>query len=165
MTDLCDALSGFMTRLLGPGALLSLVRLSGGANMESWSFAWGVDGGMAGYVLRRAPSAAYMADRPFGHGDEAALVQAAFAAGVRAPEVVGVLAEGDGLGTGYVMRRVAGEVSPAKILADPPPSLLDDLGRELAPLSDARPRHPLNISRMVGSVRDAMAGGAARMAA
>ncbi|KTD99909.1 phosphotransferase family protein, partial [Sphingopyxis sp. H115] len=92
----------------------------------------GAGGAVAGYVLRRAPSAAYMADRPFGHGDEAALVMAAHGAGVRAPEVVGVLAPDDGLGTGYVMRRVTGEVSPAKILVDPPPSLLGDLGRELA---------------------------------
>src|SRR3546814_1550372 len=73
-----------------------------------------------------------MADRPFGHADEAALVVAAFDAGVKAPEVVGVLEAGDGLGTGYVMRRVMGEVSPATVLADPPPSLLADLGRELA---------------------------------
>ena len=132
MTDFSDLVTALMARLVGPGALSGLVRLSGGANMESWSFGWGLDGGGAGYVLRRAPSAAYMADRPFGHGDEAALVMAAFEAGVRAPEVVGVLAEGDGLGTGYVMRRVVGEVSPAKILAGPPPSLLADLGRELA---------------------------------
>ena len=40
-----------------------LGRLSGGANMESWSFDWG--GG--GYVLRRAPSAEMMDGRPFGH--------------------------------------------------------------------------------------------------
>ncbi len=96
--------------------------------MESWAFEWA--GGA--YVLRRAPSAAYMADRPFGHADEAALVMAAQAAGVKAPEVVGVLADADGMGTGYVMRRVMAEVSPAKILADPPRSLLADLGRELA---------------------------------
>src|SRR3546814_9894658 len=63
-----------------------------------------------------------MADRPFGHADEAALVVAAFDAGVKAPEVVGVLEAGDGLGTGYVMRRVMGEVSPAAILDAPPRS-------------------------------------------
>lgn len=100
--------------------------------MESFGFDWCEGGRIAGYVLRRAPSADYMADRPFGHVDEAALVMAAFDAGVKAPEVVGVLEPGDGLGTGYVMRRVLAEVSPAKILADPPPSLLADLGRELA---------------------------------
>ncbi|WP_168454371.1 phosphotransferase family protein [Sphingopyxis microcysteis] len=128
MIDLSHALSGFMRRIAGPGELAGLVRLSGGANMESWAFEWA--GGA--YVLRRAPSADYMAGRPYGHADEAALVIAAHAAGVKAPEVVGVLSEGDGMGTGYVMRRVIAEVSPAKILANPPPSLLADLGRELA---------------------------------
>jgi len=128
MIDLSTTLSAFMTRIAGTGDLRGLARLSGGANMESWAFDWG---GQA-YVLRRAPSAEYMADRPYGHADEAALVIAAHTAGVKAPEVVGVLADGDGMGTGYVMRRVIAEVSPAKILADPPPSLLADLGRELA---------------------------------
>src|SRR3546814_10156569 len=73
-----------------------------------------------------------MAGRPYSHAVEAALVQAAHDAGVKAPEVVGVLADGDGMGTGYVMRRIVAEVSPATILAAPPPSLLGDLGRELA---------------------------------
>ncbi|RYD43005.1 MAG: phosphotransferase family protein [Sphingomonadales bacterium] len=128
MIDLAETLSAFMTRVAGPGALLDLARLSGGANMESWAFDWAG----SGYVLRRAPSADYMAGRPYGHADEAALVIAAHNAGVKAPEVVGVLADRDGMGTGYVMRRVTAEVNPAKILADPPPSLLGDLGRELA---------------------------------
>jgi aminoglycoside phosphotransferase (APT) family kinase protein len=128
MTDLAEPLSAFMSRAAGPGALSGLSRLSGGANMESWAFDWAGEG----YVLRRAPSADYMADRPYGHVVEAALVRAAHAGGVKAPEVVGVLADADGMGTGYVMRRVVAEVSPAKILAAPPPSLIADLGRELA---------------------------------
>ncbi|MDO9364132.1 MAG: phosphotransferase, partial [Sphingopyxis sp.] len=128
MIDLSSLLSPFMHRSVGAGSLSDLSRLSGGANMESWAFAWADEA----YVLRRAPSAAYMADRPFGHADEAALVMAAHAGGVKAPEVVGVLTEADGMGTGYVMRRVIAEVNPAKILADPPRSLLADLGRELA---------------------------------
>ena len=128
MTDLSETLSAVMSRIAGPGDLSGLSRLSGGANMESWAFDWAGEGD----VLRRAPSAEYMADRPFGHADEAALVQAAFDAGVKAPEVVGVLEAGDALGTGYVMRRVIGDVSPAAILAAPPGSLLGDLGRELA---------------------------------
>ncbi|MHA4837475.1 phosphotransferase family protein [Sphingopyxis sp. MSC1_008] len=128
MTDVAALLLALMTRIAGPGVLSGLTRLSGGANMESFAFDWAGEA----YVLRRAPSADYMADRPFGHVDEAALVMAAFDAGVKAPEVVGVLTDADGLGTGYVMRRVMAEVAPAKILADPPPSLLGDLGRELA---------------------------------
>ena len=132
MTDVAALLPALMTRIAGSGVLSGMTRLSGGANMESFAFEWGEGEEVAGYVLRRAPSADYMAGRPFGHVDEAALVQAAYAAGVKAPEVVGVLEPADGMGTGYVMRRVLAEVSPAKILADPPPSLLADLGRELA---------------------------------
>ena len=74
--------------------LANLARLSGGANMESWSFDWGG----AGYVLRRAPTPEMMAGRPFGHDVEAALVRAAHAHGVRAPEVVGELVARDDLG-------------------------------------------------------------------
>ena len=128
MTDLDTLLAAFMTRAVGPGSLSSLGRLSGGANMESWAF----DFAGAPYVLRRAPSAEYMEGRPYGHPTEAALVKAAYAAGVKAPEVVGVLTDGDGMGTGYVMKRVMAEVSPAKILSAPPPSLVADMGRELA---------------------------------
>ncbi|SKB28431.1 phosphotransferase family protein [Sphingopyxis flava] len=128
MTELAEPLSAFMSRALGPGALSGLSRLSGGANMESWAFDWRGEG----YVLRRAPSAEYMEGRPYGHEVEAALVRAARAGGVKAPEVVAVLADGDGMGTGYVMRRITAEVSPAKILSAPPPSLIADLGRELA---------------------------------
>ena len=128
MSDLAASLSAFMSRVAGSGELSCFQRLSGGANMESWAFEWGDEQ----FVLRRAPSPDYMAKRPFGHSDEAALVMAAHDAGVKAPEVVGVLADSDGMGTGYIMRRIIGEVNPVKILADPPPSLLADLGRELA---------------------------------
>src|SRR3546814_8189943 len=78
MSDLSEPLSALMSRIAGPGALSDLSRLSGGANMESWAFEWGEAERTASYVLRRAPSAEYMADRPFGHADEAALVVAAF---------------------------------------------------------------------------------------
>jgi aminoglycoside phosphotransferase (APT) family kinase protein len=140
MIDLTELLSAFMARVAGPGTLTDLSRLSGGANMESWAFDWGGADGTDAYVLRRAPSADYMVGRPYAHADEAALVMAAHAGGVKAPEVVGILADGDGMGTGYVMRRVIAEVNPAKILAaPPPPSLIGDLGRELA-LIHALPR-------------------------
>lgn len=118
-----------MVRITGQDAQISgLARLSGGANMESSSF----DFAGRGYVLRRAPSAEMMAKRPFGHKVEAAIIRAACAAGVKAPVIVGELEEDDGLGTGYIMERVEAEVNPAKILAEPPPSLIRDLARELA---------------------------------
>ncbi len=116
---------------IGGGVALpvsNLMRLSGGASMESWSLDWGG----AGYVLRRAPSAAMMDGRPYGHDVEAGLVRAARAAGVLAPDVVGELRPSDNLGSGYIMKRVEAEVRPQAILADPPPSLVADAGRELA---------------------------------
>lgn len=115
-----------------PGAVQGLVRLSGGANMESWSIDWGVAGAAEGFILRRAPSAEWMAARPFGLDTEAALVRAARGGGVRAPDVVAELAPADGLGDGYVMRRVEADVAPAAILATAAPHLIDDIARELA---------------------------------
>jgi aminoglycoside phosphotransferase (APT) family kinase protein len=128
MEEFQNKLDSFVYRLMGGGPLTNLTRLSGGANMESWSF----DHGGKGYVLRRSATAELMEGRAFGHDAEAALVRAAFAAGVKAPEIVGELEAGDGLGTGYLMRRVEAEVNPAKIVGSPPPALLGDLARELA---------------------------------
>lgn len=128
MSEIADALARVMNRVSGPGVVEGLGRLSGGANMESWAFRWADQD----YVLRRAPSAEYMHDRPYGHDVEAALVRAAHEGGVMAPEVVGVLEAADQIGTGYIMRRVMAEVNPGKIVPTPPPSLVRDLGRELA---------------------------------
>jgi aminoglycoside phosphotransferase (APT) family kinase protein len=129
MTDIIPMLQKIMQRATGVDASVeNITRLSGGANMESSAF----DYACAGYVLRRAPSAEFMAGRVYGHDVEAAVVRAAFAAGVKAPEVVAELFPEDEIGTGYVMRRVEAEVNPAKILAAPPPSLLNDFAREAA---------------------------------
>lgn len=127
--DFINRLASFVARTLtGADVPQKLCRLTGGANMESWSF----DYAEQGYVLRRSASAELMAERAFGHDVEAAIVRAAFRAGVKAPEIVGEITEGDKLGTGYLMRRVEAVVVPAKILAAPPQSLLHDLAVELA---------------------------------
>jgi aminoglycoside phosphotransferase (APT) family kinase protein len=104
-------------------------RLTGGAVMESWRFS----AGDKPYVLRRAPSLAFMEGRPYGHSTEAALIEAARAKGVTAPEVVAVLEEGDGLGSGFVMRALPGTADPKLILAcDDPVGLLKQTARDLA---------------------------------
>jgi aminoglycoside phosphotransferase (APT) family kinase protein len=129
MDDITLCLAPIMRRAVGgEGAIENLARLSGGANMESSSFDWAGQG----YVLRRAPSAAMMEGRAFGHDIEAAIVRAAHRAGVLAPEIVGELEPEDRIGTGYIMRRVDGEVRPDKILAAPPTALINDIARELA---------------------------------
>ncbi|WP_086739949.1 phosphotransferase [Erythrobacter colymbi] len=120
----------------GLGALsLPPQRLTGGAVMESWRFA----AGGSDYVLRRAPSLAFMEGRPYGHSVEAALIEAARAKGVTAPEVVAVLEEADGLGSGFVMRALPGTADPKVILAcDDPGALLRHIARDLARIHSLR---------------------------
>lgn len=121
------ALGVAMTRAGIAGAVGELERLSGGANMESWAFACGGER----YVLRRAASPEVMVGRPLDHAGEAAVIRAAHAAGVAAPEVVVELAPEDGIGSGFVMRRIAGGADPFDALAGGA-ALLDDLAAALA---------------------------------
>jgi aminoglycoside phosphotransferase (APT) family kinase protein len=153
VNDLGNKLSAVMARATGKtGDVAALTRLTGGANMESWSF----DHAGYGYVLRRALSLAMMEGRSFGHDVEAAVVHTAHCAGILAPEVTGVLGPSDGLGSGYIMARIEGEVRPDKILANAPPSLITDIARELA-LIHAQPVNPAlplsNATDMVAELK------------
>ena len=125
---LADALGGVMARAGFAGTLADLERLSGGANMESWAFACGSEG----YVLRRAPSTEVMVGRPLDHAAEAAVIRAAHASGVIAPEVVAELCPQDGLGSGFIMRRLPGTAAPQVALGEGGTALLRDLGTALA---------------------------------
>ncbi len=113
-------------------AIADLERLSGGANMESWAFT--SDG--EGYVLRRAASPEVMAGRPLDHAGEAAVIHAACAAGVIAPEIIAALEPRDGVGSGFVMRRLPGTAAPETVLGvgeyGGGEALLGDLGAALA---------------------------------
>jgi aminoglycoside phosphotransferase (APT) family kinase protein len=134
-----DELSAGLARVcarVGLGALSSEPqRLTGGAVMESWRFA----AGDSAFVLRRAPSVAFMEGRPYGHATEAALIEAARAKGVTAPEVVAVLEPEDGLGSGFVMCALPGTADPKVILAcDDPEGLLRQAARDLARIHSLR---------------------------
>lgn len=134
-----DELSAGLARVasrVGLGALsLQPQRLTGGAVMESWRFACGDEA----FVLRRAPSLAFMQGRPYGHRVEAALIEAARLADVTAPEVVAVLEEADGLGSGFIMRALSGTADPKVILAcNDPAGLLRDAARDLARIHSLR---------------------------
>jgi aminoglycoside phosphotransferase (APT) family kinase protein len=120
-------LEAVMARAGHAGRISDLQRLSGGANMESWAFACG-DGR---FVLRRAPSAEWIAARPLGMDGEAELIRQAHAAGVKAPEVVAELAAADGLGIGFVMRCLPGTADPEVALSSPP-QLASDLAAAMA---------------------------------
>ncbi|MFT3808552.1 MAG: phosphotransferase family protein [Micropepsaceae bacterium] len=116
--DFREALARAMQRVLGgTGEIGPLTRLSGGASQETWAFsAAGRD-----FILRRAPggtSAISPSGNAIGLPTEAAVITAARAAGVAAPEVIYVLTPEDGAGTGYVMARVEGETLARRILRD-----------------------------------------------
>lgn len=114
---------------VGLSAPFGLARLTGGATMESWRFSIGGED----FVLRRAPSLAFMEGRPFGHGTEAAVIRAAHGAGVTAPEVVTVLEPDDGIGSGFIMRALPGTPDPRQILAmEGASTILREAARDLA---------------------------------
>jgi aminoglycoside phosphotransferase (APT) family kinase protein len=122
-----DALARAMRRAGIDGGLGAPLRLSGGANLESWLFACGEDE----FVLRRAPSAEWIGARPLSMAEEAALIRAARAAGVPAPEVVIEIEPEDALGIGFIMRRVPGSAEPAAVLASPP-ALAGEIAQAMA---------------------------------
>ncbi|GMN04262.1 phosphotransferase family protein [Erythrobacter sp. MTPC3] len=133
--ELIEGLARAMSRA-GLSPVTGLARLTGGATMESWRFEAGGDG----FVLRRAPSLEFMADRPFGHGVEAAVIRAARAAGVTAPEVIVELEPDDGIGSGFVMRALPGTPDPKQILAmEEPGRLLSECAANLARIHSLKP--------------------------
>ncbi len=107
---------------LAPGAtaVADLVRLTGGASMETWAFDALGPGGIAALILRRRT--APLDDHPGRKPSlqlEAEVIAAAMSAGVAVPEVTYICDDGDGLGEAYVMRRVGGETLGKRIATDP----------------------------------------------
>lgn len=133
--DLPAGLARALMRI-GLPAPEALVRLTGGATMESWRF----EAGGEAFVLRRAPSLAFVEDRPFGHDTEAAIIRAAHDAGVAAPEVVALLDPADGIGSGFVMRALPGTPDPRAILTmGEPDRLLAECAAQLARIHAINP--------------------------
>jgi aminoglycoside phosphotransferase (APT) family kinase protein len=142
-----------------PGAtgVAGLVRLSGGASQETWSFDIGRPSGSIGAILRRAPSGYGAAPaRAAGLNTEAGLMQLAHEAGVPSPRVLHVLEPQDGLGTGFIMDRIEGETIPRKILrdeqfADTRPKLPRQLGSILAAIHGLPPAQLPKLRRMTAT--------------
>jgi aminoglycoside phosphotransferase (APT) family kinase protein len=124
---LAEGLGGVMARVGWPGPVTGLLRLSGGANMQSWRFE--VRG--EPFVLRRAPSEEWVASRALDMAKEAAVIRCAQAGGVPAPEVVAELTLEDDLGLGFIMRCVPGSPDPETALSSPP-ALLDEIAAAMA---------------------------------
>ena len=128
----------------GHGSMVSDVRrLSGGANMESWLFALGG----APYVLRRAPSAQWLAGRALDMAGEARLIRHARAGGVPAPEVVLELVPDDGLGIGFVMACLPGTADPDTVLSSAP-ELASEIATAQARIHALDPRGADHLPRL-----------------
>lgn len=104
--------------------------------MESWRFMCGD----RAFILRRAPTLEFMANRPFGHDVEAEVIRKAVAAGVTAPRVVAELEPEDGIGSGFVMEALPGTPNPKEILEfEDTDALLKDVARDLARIHSVKP--------------------------
>jgi aminoglycoside phosphotransferase (APT) family kinase protein len=106
-------------------SIAGLQRLSGGANMETWSFDLVHSGQTEPLILRRLPAATIAADNASEHAvgeltlaDEAALLAIAGRHRVPVPAVRLVLNTEHALGEGYIMSRERGEALPFRLLAD-----------------------------------------------
>lgn len=124
---------------LHPGSRVEdLKRLTGGASLQTWSFALAAPGGSRRLVLRRRPlreDSIFSTSNPL--TVEAALIVAAGNAGAPVPGLVRDCGPADGLGEAYIVEHVAGETFGRRIAADPrfEPArckLADQTGRALA---------------------------------
>lgn len=147
---MAEALARAATRHFGGAATIqALHRESGGASRQTWSFDALIDGRRHGLILRRDPPGASKGERERSAGLDRAtefrVLRAAFAAGVRAPEVLFELGADDGLGDAYVMRRIGGTAIARKLLRDPPYEkargrITAELGEILARIHATDPR-------------------------
>jgi aminoglycoside phosphotransferase (APT) family kinase protein len=106
-------------------SIVGLQRLSGGANMETWSFDLVTAGATEPLILRRLPGAAAALDSTAEYAvgelslaDEAVLITIAARHGVPVPAVRLVLRGEHALGQGYIMSREQGEALPFRLLVD-----------------------------------------------
>ncbi len=100
----------------------NLVRLSGGASQETWSFDAITTHAREPLILRRAPGGLPRANAENSTSvtleTEAAVIETVRRAGGAAPRVRHVLKPEENVGQGYVMDRLTGETIARKILRD-----------------------------------------------
>ena len=120
--DFTLQLGAALKRMTGQaGELVDLRRLSGGANMQTWSFDWSVQGQRQPLILRRRPPGIKLQDARHGGialAIEARLLELAQRYRVPVPALRGELEADDGLGEGYCMSRLLGEALPQRLLRE-----------------------------------------------
>lgn len=97
-----------------------LTRLSGGASQQTWAFQASGSAGSIPVILRRMPPESTQSELAAGLEVEAELIRRAAQVGVPVPEVLAVAQPDDGIGRGFLMRRIEGETLGRRILRDAP---------------------------------------------
>ena len=115
MSELAGPLDALARHHLGGDGIAGLARMTAGATQEIWRFALVRDGAETTLILRRAPGGDRVSETATGLETEAALIEAAAAAGVPVPPVHWVLRPEDGLGRGFIMGFVEGETLGGRI--------------------------------------------------
>lgn len=125
--------------LPGFKSLLSCEQLTAGANQETFRVRVKMDAGESSFALRRMQPTLESSSTPgfMSLDTEARLLHLAGRAGIPVPELVYLLAAGDGLGEGYLMEWLEGETLGQRIvrsdaLADVRPRLARQCGEALA---------------------------------
>lgn len=99
----------------------ALRRLSGGANMHTWSFDYHRGSSVREFVLRQRPDGLVNASSPLSSlplATEATLLALARRAGIAAPTVVAQTRDDAELGECLLMTRISGEALPQRLLRD-----------------------------------------------
>ena len=143
----CARLADFIAKASGAAVTaLEAAPLSGGAIQENWLVAADLDGKRQDMVLRTdAPSRVAVSH---GRAEEFAILQAAFAAGVSAPEPLWLCRDLAVLGQVFYLMRRAGGVAPGyrvvrdKSLGGDRVKLAERLGGELARIHTIKPGAP-----------------------
>lgn len=136
--DIGSGLSRMVERDFGRGArVVDLKRLSGGASQELWAFDVENVGRRLELILRRNPGGFVKRENAAGMETEARMIGLAHGAGAPVPRIGYVLTPEDGLGSGYIMQRIAGETLARRLLrdaefADARPKLAGQLGAAAA---------------------------------
>jgi aminoglycoside phosphotransferase (APT) family kinase protein len=97
----------------------SLLRLTGGANQETWAFDAVERGNVLPLILRRLSAEAAPSEMTIDPEREALLIRRAGEYGVPTPHICHILEPDDDLGRGFVSERVPGETLARRILRDP----------------------------------------------
>lgn len=103
------------------GTVSALTRLSGGANMETWSLDYATSGKQQALILRRRPAGVVnhpVLPAALSLQAEGELIALARRAGVAVPTVIAGTAPASDLGETLLMTRLSGEALPQRILRD-----------------------------------------------